>query len=80
MGVRQREGLGGGRESGVGGIGIGEQDQVWEETGEKYRRPGEWIEISNSRDKEEGVGCQGTTKKSQTPGIQEAPRTKWGWH
>ena len=28
MGVRQREGLGGGRESGVGGIGIGEQDQV----------------------------------------------------
>jgi hypothetical protein len=56
------------------GRGRGGQDQVWEETGEKSRGPGELIETSSS----EGWGIWRTTRNSQTPVIPEAPRAQWG--
>ena len=54
------------------------QDHIWEETGEKSRGSGEWIETYSS---EWGWGLGRTTKKTQMLGMPEAPRTQdWGWH
>ena len=57
----------GGREEGEGKIGGG-QDQVLEGTGEKVRKSDRNVAVG---DGELGV----VTRKSQTPGKREAPRT-----